>query len=543
MSRLPSWIRLSRATDQHFSAVTSQVRGHALNTVCESAKCPNRGECWNNGTATIMLLGDVCTRSCAFCAIEPGRPGAVDINEPRRAARAAAGMKLNYVVLTSVNRDDLPDGGAGIFAETIREIRKRLPTAGIEVLTPDFEGVMELVDLVLEAQPDVFNHNVETVARLQPIIRPQAAYGRSLAVLKHAASYQPAVVVKSGVMFGLGETDNEVLQTLRDLREAGVELLTLGQYLQPTRKHPPVQRYIPPEDFQVWAERAREMGFAGVASGPMIRSSYRADELLRAAREARAEASPACHHMNQIRSRATQETHAAMEQDACVIIPAYQAVATIGPLVAEVREHIADVVVVDDGSRDATAQQARQAGALVLQHGANVGKGAALQTGFEWALRAGKRLAITMDADGQHRPADIPKFLSTYHRTGIPVLLGNRTADRENMPFSRRSSNAVMSWLLNRLMHRYVPDTQCGFRLFRGDVLPFLNADSHRFAAESEVLLHLADRGFRMDSVRVNVQQAPHRSTIRPLRDTLQFLGMLRRYRRQRIRQQETPFT
>lgn len=249
--------------------------------------------------------------------------------------------------------------------------------------------------------------------------------------------------------------------------------------------------------------------------------------------------------MNQTRSRVTQETHAAMEPepDVCVIIPAYQAAATIGSLVAEVREYISDVVVVDDGSRDATAQHAQQAGAVLLRHGTNMGKGAALQTGFEWALRAGKRLAITMDADGQHRPADIPKFLSAYRRTGIPVLLGNRTAHRENMPFSRRSSNAVMSWLLNRMMHRYVPDTQCGFRLFRGDVLPFLNADSQRFAAESEVLLHLADRGFRMDSVRVNVQEAAQRSTIRPLRDTLQFLGMLRRYRRQRIRQPETQST
>lgn len=289
MSRLPRWIRLSRETDQHFASVTAQVRGHALNTVCESAKCPNRGECWNNGTATLMLLGDVCTRSCSFCAISPGRPGALDVDEPRRAARAAAGMKLNYVVLTSVNRDDLTDGGAHVFADTIREIRKRLPQAGIEVLTPDFEGVEELVDVVLDALPDVYNHNVETVARLQPVIRPQASYGRSLAVLNHAAKYRPQRVVKSGIMLGLGERDDEVLETMRDMREAGVELLTLGQYLQPTRKHPPVQRYVTPEAFDELADEARRMGFLGVASGPMVRSSYRADELLKSALELRAQ--------------------------------------------------------------------------------------------------------------------------------------------------------------------------------------------------------------------------------------------------------------
>ncbi len=293
MSRLPPWIRLSRQTDKHFNEVTGMVRGHALNTVCESAKCPNRGECWNSGTATLMLLGDVCTRSCAFCAIQPGRPDAVDVHEPRRAARAAVGMNLKYVVLTSVNRDDLADGGAGIFAETIEEIRKRLPTAGIEVLTPDFEGVNESLVMVLRARPDVFNHNVETVARLQPIIRPQASYGRSLSVLRQAAQWEPRVVVKSGIMLGLGERDDEVEETLRDMREAGVELLTIGQYLQPTRQHPPVQRYVEPGRFDAWTVMAKNMGFKGVASGPMVRSSYKADELLASALKARHEASVA----------------------------------------------------------------------------------------------------------------------------------------------------------------------------------------------------------------------------------------------------------
>jgi len=290
MGRLPSWIRLSLNTDQHFSHVHGSVKNHSLHTVCESAKCPNRHECWNRGTATLMLLGDVCTRACSFCAIKAGRPGALDADEPKRAAQAAKDMKLNYVVLTSVARDDLPDGGAGVFAETIREIRKEVPGASVEVLTPDFEGIPDLIDIVLEAHPDVFNHNTETVARLQPIIRPQAAYGRSLSVLKHAAQWQPDVVVKSGIMLGLGEKDDEVLHTLEDMLQAGVDLVTIGQYLQPSRNHPPVQRYVSPEDFEALSVKARAMGFKGVASGPLVRSSYRADELLQSALDAREQA-------------------------------------------------------------------------------------------------------------------------------------------------------------------------------------------------------------------------------------------------------------
>ncbi len=288
MSRLPSWIRLSLNTDAHFSEVHGLVKNHSLHTVCESAKCPNRHECWNRGTATLMLLGDVCTRACSFCAIKAGRPGQVDADEPQRAAQAAQDMKLNYVVLTSVARDDLADGGAGVFADTIRAIRERVPGAAVEVLTPDFEGVPELIDIVLDARPDVFNHNLETVARLQSIIRPQAAYGRSLAVLKHAAGRRPGVAVKSGIMLGLGEKDDEVLQAMDDLLAVGVELLTLGQYLQPTRRHPPVQRYVSPEHFEALSDKAKEKGFKGIASGPLVRSSYRADELLDSVREARA---------------------------------------------------------------------------------------------------------------------------------------------------------------------------------------------------------------------------------------------------------------
>ncbi len=285
MPRLPPWIRLRMNAESSFASVHGMVGDLGLHTVCRSAKCPNQHECWGKGTATLMLLGNECTRSCRFCAIPAGRPKTLDLDEPRRAADAAARMKLKHVVLTSVTRDDLPDGGSTIFAETIRAIRDRLPQATIEVLTPDFQGDETALARVLEARPEVFNHNLETVQRLQPVIRPQASYGRSLQVLQYAARWPQSVAVKSGLMVGLGETDDEIRQAIRDLFNAGCRLLTLGQYLQPTRMHRPVDRFMPPEDFDALAVFARELGFKGVASGPMVRSSYQADELLRQARQ------------------------------------------------------------------------------------------------------------------------------------------------------------------------------------------------------------------------------------------------------------------
>lgn len=271
--------------DSDFSKVHGLVGDLDLHTVCKSAKCPNIHECWGHGTATLMLLGNECTRACKFCAIPAGRPKKLDLDEPRRVAEAAQRMKLNHVVLTSVARDDLPDGGSGIFAATIRAVREALPAASIEVLTPDFQGDETAMRTVLEAAPDVFNHNLETVARLQAVIRPQASYGRSLAVLRTAAAWSPAPAVKSGIMLGLGETEDEVRQAIRDLHDAGCRLLTVGQYLQPTRAHRPVERFAPPSEFEAYAAYAKQIGFKGVASGPMVRSSYRADELLRLARE------------------------------------------------------------------------------------------------------------------------------------------------------------------------------------------------------------------------------------------------------------------
>jgi lipoic acid synthetase len=274
--RLPEWLRRPIATDEHYPDVSKLLEGLQLNTVCASAKCPNRHECWNSGTATIMILGNICTRNCRFCNVTTGTPGPVDPGEPARVAEAAKQLGLKHVVITSVTRDDLPDGGAQAFADTIFAVKDELPEALVEVLTPDF---LEHLDTVLDAGPDVFNHNLETVRRLQNAIRPQASYEKSLATLRKAAE-RGGVQVKSGLMLGLGETDEEVFQTLEDLYEAGVRLLTLGQYLAPTREHYPVERFISPEQFDELAARARAIGFAGVAAGPLVRSSYRADQLV-----------------------------------------------------------------------------------------------------------------------------------------------------------------------------------------------------------------------------------------------------------------------
>ncbi|MBC8205911.1 MAG: lipoyl synthase [Kiritimatiellales bacterium] len=274
--RLPKWLRRPIATDESYPDVSKLLESLQLNTVCASAKCPNRHECWNSGTATIMILGNTCTRGCRFCNVTTGKPGPVDPGEPARVAEAVKQLQLRHVVITSVTRDDLPDGGAQAFADTICAVKKVLPEAMVEVLTPDF---VEHLDRVLDAGPDVFNHNLETVARLQAAIRPQASYETSLATLRKAAE-RGRVQVKSGLMLGLGETDEEVFQTLGDLYKAGVRLLTLGQYLAPTKEHHPVERFISPEHFDELAARAREVGFTGVAAGPLVRSSYRADQLV-----------------------------------------------------------------------------------------------------------------------------------------------------------------------------------------------------------------------------------------------------------------------
>ena len=275
----PGWlkIRLHRTAD--YADVQRIVEKHKLHTICSSGRCPNQAECWSRRTATFMILGDICTRGCRFCATQTGRPLAPDPDEPRRVAESVALMKLRYVVVTSVTRDDLPDGGARHWAATVEAIRRRNPDAAIELLIPDFDARPDLLDTVIASKPDIIGHNIETVERLTPEVRSRARYRTSLETLRYLSSR--GVATKSGLMVGLGENDDEVMQTLGDLREAGVGIVTLGQYLRPTLEHYPVAAYITPEKFERYRLRALEMGFGYCASAPLVRSSYMAEEALR----------------------------------------------------------------------------------------------------------------------------------------------------------------------------------------------------------------------------------------------------------------------
>ena len=276
-ARLPDWARKGSPLARGARDVRVLLREGQLNTVCEEARCPNLGECFSRGTATFMLLGDRCTRRCGYCSVSTARPLPPDPDEPARVVAAAIRMGLRYVVLTSVDRDDLEDGGAGHFAATVRELRRSLPGAGVEVLTPDFAG--DALAQVLASAPDVFNHNIETVPRLFPRLRPQGSFERSLDVLAAAKGDGSPVAVKSGLMVGLGETDDEVETVLLDLRRVGVDIVTIGQYLRPTREHAPVARYVPPDVFAAYEACAREMGFPTVYSGVFVRSSFHAEEV------------------------------------------------------------------------------------------------------------------------------------------------------------------------------------------------------------------------------------------------------------------------
>jgi lipoic acid synthetase len=280
--RRPDWIRARAPTEEQVRGLRSLMRTGGLHTVCEEAMCPNLGECWGKGTAAFLLLGDVCTRGCGFCDIKHGRPGPLDREEPGHVARAVAAMGLQHVVITSVNRDDLPDGGASVFAEVIHRIREAAPECTIEVLIPDFKGDQDSLRMVVDARPEILNHNVETVARLFRKVQPQDRYPWAEATLRGAKRMRPRGLTKSGIMVGLGETFDEVAATMRDLREWGVDILTIGQYLQPSRKHLPVERYCPPEEFAEWKRIGlKELGFRWVESAPLVRSSYRADEQAR----------------------------------------------------------------------------------------------------------------------------------------------------------------------------------------------------------------------------------------------------------------------
>jgi len=275
--RRPDWLRARIPGGENYSRLFNIMRQRKLHTVCEEARCPNMGECWNAGTATFMILGDICTRSCGFCAVKTGRPlEGLDWDEPRRVAEAVEQMEIRHAVITSVNRDERKDGGAPIFAETIREIRKRVPQCRIEVLIPDFKGSEEALDIVLKARPDVLNHNIETVPRLYKTVRPQANYQQSLEVLER--SKKKGFLTKTGMMLGIGEQTEEVLQCMRDIRTAHCDILTLGQYLQPTKEHLPIARYVHPSEFSMLKEAGMSLGFKHVESGPLVRSSYHAEK-------------------------------------------------------------------------------------------------------------------------------------------------------------------------------------------------------------------------------------------------------------------------
>ena len=278
----PRWLRAPMPAGRRFDSVRDIVRDHRLNTVCEEAHCPNIGECWNAGTATLMLLGSVCTRACRFCAVDTGNPrGWLDPDEPANAARTVALMGLGYVVLTSVDRDDLPDGGAGHFAACVRAIKVESPRTAIEALTPDFQGQPAAVETVVDSGVEVFAQNVETVERLtHPVRDPRAGYGQTLRVLEHAKRHRPAVLTKTSLMLGLGETTDELLRTMDELRAIGCDLLTLGQYLRPTANHLPVARYVAPDEFEGYREAALARGFLECVAGPLVRSSYRAERAL-----------------------------------------------------------------------------------------------------------------------------------------------------------------------------------------------------------------------------------------------------------------------
>jgi lipoic acid synthetase len=274
----PPWLKVKFPQGPNYTELRTMMRDLKLNTICEEAMCPNIGECWEHRTATFLILGDVCTRHCGFCSVTTGRPTGLDLDEPARLATAVQRIGLKHIVITSVTRDDLPDGGAAIFAETIRQLRENVPDCGIEVLIPDFQGNWAALETVMAAGPDILNHNMETVPRLYRRVRPKAIYEQSLELLSRAKRLMPNGVTKSGLMAGLGESRDELFEVFSDLREHEVDVLTVGQYLRPTMQHLPVERYVDPAEFAEWKVAAQRMGFAHVESGPLVRSSYHAHE-------------------------------------------------------------------------------------------------------------------------------------------------------------------------------------------------------------------------------------------------------------------------
>ena len=281
--RKPGWLKVKAPGSPNYLKLKQMMRSLDLHTVCEEAHCPNVGECWEHGAATFMILGDVCTRNCAYCAVAHGRPPSFDAAEPSRVGQAVAEMQLRHAVITSVDRDDLPDYGAWAFAETIREIHTRIPDCSVEVLVPDFQGDEDAIRMVLEARPEIYNHNTETVPRLYKKCRPGGRYARVMQIFRFVKATAPDIPTKTGIILGMGETNEEVLATMRDLREVDVDILTLGQYLRPSAAHIALDRYVTPDEFRMFREAGRDMGFKHVESGPLVRSSYHAWEQVQAA--------------------------------------------------------------------------------------------------------------------------------------------------------------------------------------------------------------------------------------------------------------------
>ncbi|GAB6927171.1 lipoyl synthase [Paenibacillus sp. JCM 10914] len=279
----PDWIKIKLTTGDNYKEIKSMMRSKTLHTVCEEARCPNIYECWANRTATFMILGDICTRACRFCAVNTGLPTELDLQEPERVAEAAEQMNLRHCVVTSVARDDLKDGGAYIFAETVKAIRRRLPLCSVEVLIPDFMGDADSLKIVMDVKPDILNHNIETVERMSDRVRAKAKYSRSLELLKNAKSMQPDIPTKSSIMLGVGEQWHEILEAMDDLRSVGCDIMTIGQYLQPSPKHLNVDKYYTPEEFAILKEEGMKRGFSHVESGPLVRSSYHAHEQVKSA--------------------------------------------------------------------------------------------------------------------------------------------------------------------------------------------------------------------------------------------------------------------
>lgn len=285
MERKPEWLKIKLHINENYQELKQMMRSKTLHTVCEEARCPNIFECWANRTATFMILGDICTRACRFCAVKTGLPTELDLAEPERVAEAVEQMGVRHAVITSVARDDLADGGASIFAATIAAVRKRNPFTHVEVLIPDFMGNWDALKVVMDAKPDVLNHNIETVARMSDRVRSKAKYPRSLELLRRAKEMQPQIPTKSSIMVGVGETFDEVVEAMKDLRANHVDICTIGQYLQPTKKHLKIQHYYHPDEFAKWKEIGLSLGFAHVESGPLVRSSYHAHEQVQAAHE------------------------------------------------------------------------------------------------------------------------------------------------------------------------------------------------------------------------------------------------------------------